>query len=82
MTVAETNEILSRLDRLEAKIDRVLSDWVTVPEAAEILGVSEQTVTRYLREPEIPLNGVKTPGGRTWKIRRADLEAFIAESET
>ena len=48
-------------------------ELLTCEEAAAFLRVHERTVGRLLKSGQ--LRGVKV--GRQWRIRRADLEAFV-----
>jgi excisionase family DNA binding protein len=48
---------------------------MTPEEAARILGLSPYTVRRLLREGELPGRKV---GKRQWRIRRVDLEEYLA----
>ena len=47
---------------------------LTPEEAAELMGVNADTVRNWLRRGT--LKGVKL-GGRIWRIKEKDLEAFI-----
>ena len=49
--------------------------WVTVEQIASALQVSEQTVRRWLRAKELP--GLNLGGKAGYRVRRADLDAFI-----
>ncbi len=51
---------------------------LTPVEAAARLSVSPKTVLNWLRSGQ--LKGVKA-GGKLWRIREADLEAFLKEPE-
>ena len=54
-----------------------MTDWVSIDEAAALCGgVNPETVRGWLRAGK--LKGYKI--GVLWKIKRADLEAFIAAS--
>ena len=52
-----------------------LSPARTVAEAAVILGVSPGTVRKYIVSGELP---AFRPGQRLWRVREADLQAYIA----
>jgi excisionase family DNA binding protein len=51
---------------------------LTPEQAANQLGIAPRTLREWLRSGKLP--GVKL--GRLWRIREADLEAFIAKSAT
>ena len=48
----------------------------TVEEAAEILGVDEQTIRRYINNKNKKLPAHKGPGGR-WFIKGSDLKKIL-----
>jgi excisionase family DNA binding protein len=50
-------------------------DLLNPREAAEILRVTDRTVLRYIEAGH--LAAVQLPGGRLWRIRRADVEALL-----
>ena len=58
------NEQISTFDPLET---------LTIPESAALLHVSRPTVTKYIKNGELPSVLI----GRCRRIRRTDLEAFI-----
>ncbi|MGH8057662.1 MAG: helix-turn-helix domain-containing protein [Candidatus Entotheonellia bacterium] len=52
---------------------------LTPEETAEELRLAPKTVKDWLRDGKLP--GVKL-GGKVWRIRREDLDAFIVGSAT
>ena len=58
---------------------RRLSDYVLTAEAAEILGVSQNTVRAWARDGKIPVRRNPANGYRLFK--RAELERFLRELE-
>ena len=52
----------------------------TVAETASILGVSRKLVSAWIRQGALPAIRLG-PGQRLLRIRRADLEAFIASGQ-
>jgi excisionase family DNA binding protein len=54
--------------------------YVTIAEVCEELKIHPQTVRRWIKQDGLPAIQI---GGRTgYRIRRADLEAFIESRET
>lgn len=51
--------------------------WVTVEEAAQLLGVHEQTVRRWLRTKRLPGTLLSRRAG--YRIQRADVDRVLAE---
>lgn len=58
-------------ERIDALQDLTL---YTVTELEPVLGVSAQTIKRYIKSGKLP---AKKIGGK-WKVTRADLEKFIS----
>jgi excisionase family DNA binding protein len=52
--------------------------WLTVPEVAERLRVSQETVRRWIRASQLPVLDLGGPKAG-YRIREADLDAFLAE---
>lgn len=50
-------------------------DLLSPQEVAAILRVTDRTVLRYIEDGV--LSGIRLPGGRLWRIRRADVEALL-----
>ena len=46
---------------------------ISVPEAADLLGVSERTIRRRIKDGAIRATSVDTPQGHTWRIDPATL---------
>ncbi len=53
-------------------------DWLTVPQAARILGLASHTLSRYLKAGEIPYTVDRQRRIRV--IARADLDAYLERS--
>jgi len=53
----------------------VNKNWVTLKQMAALLGVTYQTILRYVREKK--LHAVKVGG--TWRIYEDELRRFLAE---
>lgn len=49
---------------------------MTVAQLADALRVHRQTAYDYVRKGLIP--AARLPGSKDWRVRRADVEAFIA----
>jgi excisionase family DNA binding protein len=67
---------MSATPQLDAPSDRLL----TVPEIAGEVGVTEETVWRWIRSGK--LQAVRLGGASGYRIKRSRLEAFIAARET
>lgn len=52
----------------------------TVEEAAQYLKLSAYTVRKLLREKR--LHGVKLPGGKSWRVRKEDLDGYLSGKGT
>jgi excisionase family DNA binding protein len=54
------------------------SPMLTVQEVAELMGVHENTVYRWIRDDGLPARRA----GKLWRIRREDLETWTEPTET
>ena len=52
-------------------------EWITVEEAAQLLGVHDQTVRRWLRSGRLPGNLLSRRAG--YRIHRSDVERVLRE---
>lgn len=52
-------------------------DFFTVYEVADLLGFHFQTVLKMIRSGELPAKKY----GRSWRIRKADLQAFTTPEQ-
>lgn len=64
-------------DALEALFEDY-GTWLTVPQVAESLGVSEHGVYKWLREGVVPGYQI----GRSWRVLRSELIATVRSSRT
>ena len=55
-----------------------LSEYVLTAEAAEILGVSQNTLRAWAEEGKIPMH--RNPGNNYRMFKRSDLEAFLQKA--
>ena len=53
-------------------------EWMTAREVADLLGVSAETVRRYIRLGHLPANHL--PSGHV-RIRRADARTLLPKNE-
>lgn len=56
-------------------------DWLSVQEAADALGLHYRTVWRMVREGELSSTREDSTQGRPYRVRRADVDAFIERSK-
>lgn len=68
-----TEALLAKETIREVCIMKLKKDIYTLKEIEEILGVSQRTLYRYIKDGK--LTAVK-PGGQ-WRVERPELEAFI-----
>ena len=56
------------------------SEWITLKEAAELLGISRQAVHRRILNGSLLAKEVRQEDGRSWiwHVRRADIDDLIA----
>ena len=56
-----------------------MSDWISMKEASELLGVTPNTVRSLIRRGVLPAYEIK--GVRGFQIKRADVEGLIKPVE-
>lgn len=49
-------------------------DWLSIAEAADVIGVNPRTVRRYIKDGKLPVSRVST---QVVRIRRADIDTFL-----
>ncbi|MDP9362897.1 MAG: helix-turn-helix domain-containing protein [Chloroflexota bacterium] len=68
--------------RLSTEEDHMASiareEWLSVPDVAKRLDVSEETVRRWIRGRALPVLDLGGPKAG-YRIREADLETFLSE---
>jgi len=70
---------LFRIFRIGLPVDK-LSDYVMTKEAAEILGVSQNTVRAWAEDGRIPMH--RNPANGYRMFRRKDLQDLLAKAAT
>ena len=65
-------------DLWEASVVEKLSEYVLTKEAAEILGVSQNTLRTWAEDGRIPMH--RNPANGYRLFRREDLESFLVEA--
>lgn len=78
VSLAVLRETLRDVIREELRGTRTVAEWLTAREAAEVLGIHEKTVGRYVRENRLPATRV----GTSYRFRREDLEAFLEQNRS
>ena len=51
--------------------------WMTTIEIADALGVSRQTVSRWIREGRLPATAIAVGPRRIYRVRHGDYLAFV-----
>jgi len=57
----------------------VSKQYLKVKDAAELLGLSEDTIRNWINRPRRKLPAVKA--GRDWLIKREDLDRFLEDQK-
>ena len=58
-----------------------MKEWLTIVEAAERLNVTPYTLRMWIKRGKIAATkqGAAGPGRREWRVRSADVQAFLGE---
>lgn len=54
-------------------------DWLTTAEAAARIGVTRQTIARWIREGKLPARRIQVGQRAIYRIDRRDLVAFVKQ---
>lgn len=65
---------------LEAAIAKDTGGWLTLAQAARLLGVTERTCRRWIYQDQFPIPFLREPGGR-YRFRAADLARYLRGNE-
>jgi hypothetical protein len=81
MSIDEMNPLLERLDRIEAALEllvkqRMVKDWYSTEETAEVLGRTSYTVREWCRQGRIRVTKRDCGRGKSqeWIVSHAELE--------
>jgi len=58
------------------------TDWISIKDAVELLGVSDDTIRRRLNRDEIPSRKITTPQGFRWEVRVRLDDADVDDEPT
>ncbi len=72
--VEEVRQFVSKR-RLELTTDE--DAWISTRDAAELLGVSDNALTKWVRQGRIPASKQKRPGLPAYRFKLEDLERFV-----
>ena len=58
-----------------------MKEWLTIAEAAERLNITPYTLRMWIKREKIAAmkQGAAGPGRREWRVRSADVQAFLGE---
>ena len=58
-----------------------MKEWLTIAEAAERLKITSYTLRMWIKRGKIAAvkQGAAGPGRREWRVRSADVQAFLGE---
>ncbi len=66
------------LEKIAMPQDSDLPDLLLKPpQVAKMLGIHPQTVLEWLHAGKLP--GIRLPGNAGWRIRKSELEAWLAK---
>jgi excisionase family DNA binding protein len=61
------------LQELESPASALTDRWLSVEEVGTYLGVSRDTVYRWIKERQLPAR----PIGRLWKFKRTQVDSWV-----
>jgi excisionase family DNA binding protein len=68
-------------DLVRAKLGMTKGDVFSVPDAAELLGISDATLRGMVRSGNCSATDVRLDGKALWRLTRADILAYVDKVE-
>ena len=60
------------------KMDKFLEKWIGVEEAADYLGVTKDTIRKWIKKTDIPAHKI----GKLWKFKRSELDEWVKSGKS
>ena len=54
-------------------IDNVNENWISITEAAEHLGVTKDSIRKWIKKTDIPAHKI----GKLWKFKKSELDEWV-----
>lgn len=59
-------------------IDNVNENWISITEAAEHLGVTKDSIRKWIKRTDIPAHKI----GKLWKFKKSELDEWVKSGES
>lgn len=59
-------------------IDNVNENWISITEAAEHLGVTKDSVRKWIKKTDIPAHKI----GKLWKFKKSELDEWVKSGKS
>ena len=60
------------------KMDKFLEKWIGVEEAADYLGVTKDTIRKWIKKTDIPAHKI----GKLWKFKCSELDEWVKSGKS
>ena len=59
-------------------IDNVNENWISITEAAEHLGVTKDSIRKWIKKTDIPAHKI----GKLWKFKKSELDEWVKSGKS
>lgn len=59
-------------------IDNVNENWISITEAAEHLGVTKDSIRKWIKRTDIPAHKI----GKLWKFKKSELDEWVKSGKS
>ena len=59
-------------------IDNANENWISITEAAEHLGVTKDSIRKWIKKTDIPAHKI----GKLWKFKKSELDEWVKSGKS
>lgn len=59
-------------------MDNVNENWISITEAAEHLGVTKDSIRKWIKKTDIPAHKI----GKLWKFKKSELDEWVKSGKS
>ena len=59
-------------------IDNVNENWISITDAAEHLGVTKDSIRKWIKKTDIPAHKI----GKLWKFKKSELDEWVKSGKS
>ena len=59
-------------------IDNVNENWISITEAAEHLGVTKDSIRKWIKKTDVPAHKI----GKLWRFKKSELDEWVKSGKS